>query len=243
MSYYIYKHLDSEGKVVYVGQTKDMKKRQGTHKHKKYIDKIIYVEVSTREIMDLYEKYYISKHNPKFNIDCIGCDYTKYLIDLEHEFKEYDIKEHYVVRTPKREIYKESIPYIKRILQGEFRCLRSEMSEDDYEKLKITARTLAYNIKKYIDKHSLSGGIEFKIFKLILIYKLLRIINQDMHEYELNIFNRFHSVSPVRARGLKETEYTYKTFLNLKVYHWKDDVYYIGQSMVKLTHDDLLSLE
>lgn len=243
MSYYIYKHLDVEGQVVYVGQTKDMKKRQGTHKHKKYIDKIIYVEVSTREIMDLYEKYYISKHNPKFNIDCIGCDYTKYLIDLEHEFKEYDIKEHYAVRTSKREIYKESIPYIKRILKGELRCLRSEMSEDDYEKLKITARTLAHNIKQYINKQSLSGGMEFVIFKLLIRYKLFRAISQDMNSYHLKKFISFCNTSPIKARNLKETKYTYKTFVDIKVYHWKDDIYYIGQSMVKLTHEDLLYLE
>ena len=243
MSYYIYKHYNSDGEVIYVGQTKDMKKRQGTHKHKEHIDKITYVEVSTREIMDLYEKYYISKYNPKFNIDCIGCDYTKYLIDLEYQFKEYDIKENYVARTLKREIYKESTPYIQRILQGELKCLSSEMSEEDYKKLKITTRTLAHNIKKYIDKHPLSGGMDFTIFKLLLRYILFRAISQDMNSNYLKNLESLYKNSPIKARNLKETKYTYKTFVDIKVYHWKDDIYYIGRSMVKLTHEDLLSLE
>ena len=83
MSYYIYKHLDLEGKVVYVGQTKDMDSRQGKHSHSEYVDKILFIEVETREIMDLYEKFYISKYNPKYNIKSKSCNYTKYLIDLE----------------------------------------------------------------------------------------------------------------------------------------------------------------
>lgn len=83
MAYYIYKHLDSNGNVIYCGQTKNIKKRQSEHllnaKWKDEITKIEYAEVSDRMLMDLYEKYYISFHAPKYNIKDISCDYIRFL--------------------------------------------------------------------------------------------------------------------------------------------------------------------
>jgi hypothetical protein len=242
MSYYIYKHLDLKGEVIYVGQTKDMKNRQGTHRHKEYMDKIMYVEVKTREIMDLYEKFYISKYNPKFNIASIDCNYTEYLIDLEHKFIEYNRESHFKQNVRKREIHNDSIPYIKRVLCGEFKNFKCDLSKEDYDNLKLTARTLAHNIKKYIVKNYTTNGVSLKIFKLILIYKLLRIIGTNISENKIKNFIKYLEDCPVQARHLKETNYIYKTFKDFKIYHWKENIYYIGRTMVILNDSELLSL-
>ena len=242
MSYYIYKHLDKNGDVIYIGQTKDMKNRQGTHKHREFIDRIMYIEVKTREIMDLYEKFYISKYTPKFNIASIDCNYTEYLIDLEHRFIEYKIEEGFKQNIRRREICKESIPYIKRTLNGEFKNFKYELSKEDYENLKLTARTIAHNIKKYIDKNKTVNGVSFRVFKLLLIYKLLRIIATNLSDNKIEDFLKYLECSPIASRNLKETNYIYKTFKDFKVYHWKENIYYIGRTMVVLDDIELSSL-
>ena len=95
MAYYIYKHLDSNENVIYCGQTKNIEKRQSEHllnsKWKEEILKIEYAEVSDRMLMDLYEKYYISFHAPKYNIKDISCDYIRFFENLkELTFREYN---------------------------------------------------------------------------------------------------------------------------------------------------------
>ena len=62
--YCVYKHLNENFEVIYVGKSKDMKTRQISHKEnaswKKEIFKIEYAEVTDSMLMDIYEKYYIS---------------------------------------------------------------------------------------------------------------------------------------------------------------------------------------
>ena len=94
MGYYIYKHLNKENEVIYVGQTKDMDDRQGSHKNSsdwaKEIKRIEFTEVSDSMIMDIYEKYYISKLTPKYNKKDIDCKYSDFFVSMkELEFKEY----------------------------------------------------------------------------------------------------------------------------------------------------------
>ena len=101
MSYYIYKHYNSDNQIVYVGQTKNLEKRQGEHflnsKWKNEIHRIEYVEVTDKMLMDLYEKYYIDKDSPKYNKKDVDCQYTRFFNNLEElnfkEFSKEDIKE------------------------------------------------------------------------------------------------------------------------------------------------------
>ena len=70
--FYVYKHLNLEGEVIYVGRTINMDDRQWTHswkaKHKNEIESIEYATLNTKTAMMMYEFYYISKYNPKNNI-------------------------------------------------------------------------------------------------------------------------------------------------------------------------------
>lgn len=74
--YYIYKFLDNNDNVIYVGQTIDMEKRMYQHKSYNYknydlysnIYKVRYAEVESDYHMNIYEIHYICKYNPKYNI-------------------------------------------------------------------------------------------------------------------------------------------------------------------------------
>ena len=94
MSYYIYKHLNSDMEVIYVGLTTNIHNRQSEHKSSSgwsnEIFKIEYAEVSDSMLMEIYEKYYISKYSPKYNKKDIDCLYSRFFKNMEElEFKEY----------------------------------------------------------------------------------------------------------------------------------------------------------
>lgn len=80
--------------VIYVGLSTDMKSRQLTHKSMSHwsneIFKIEYAEVTDNMLMEIYEKYYIDKYLPKYNIKDIDCQYSRFFKNMEElEFKEY----------------------------------------------------------------------------------------------------------------------------------------------------------
>lgn len=74
--YYIYKLLNINDEVIYVGQTTNMNKRMYDHKINNYknwdlysnIYKIRYAEVESDYHMNIYEIHYICKYDPKYNI-------------------------------------------------------------------------------------------------------------------------------------------------------------------------------
>ena len=66
---YVYRYVNSDGKVVYVGKTIDIKKRDYQHvRNEKWCDETLsiqYVEVSNRAEMDMLEGWLISKYASK----------------------------------------------------------------------------------------------------------------------------------------------------------------------------------
>lgn len=72
MKYNVYQHLNENKECVYVGLTKNMEYRQNEHlrtgKHKQEIKTIIYAPVKSKTEMEIYEKYYINKLSPKYNV-------------------------------------------------------------------------------------------------------------------------------------------------------------------------------
>lgn len=93
MSFYIYKHI-LNNEVVYVGKTINMNSRQKQHNKDKewFVKELIveYAEVTDSMLMEIYEKYYIDKHKPIYNIKDINCKYSKFFKSLDElEFKIY----------------------------------------------------------------------------------------------------------------------------------------------------------
>jgi predicted GIY-YIG superfamily endonuclease len=111
--YYIYKFLDINDNVIYVGQTTNMEKRMYQHKKYNYrnfelysnIYKIRYAEVESDYHMNIYEIHYICKYNSKYNTEFKTNN--KRLFDIpEVEWKLYILKKfiencytHYIIAT------------------------------------------------------------------------------------------------------------------------------------------------
>ena len=72
VKYYIYKAIDVDGNVLYVGQTIDIDSRMKTHSsssdwwNKK--KSILIAEIPNKTVMNIYEEYYINKLKPIYNI-------------------------------------------------------------------------------------------------------------------------------------------------------------------------------
>lgn len=68
----MYRFLNQEGDVIYIGKAKDLKNRLHSHRHLPkacYEERVTieYVEFETEDDMDLAERYYVPKYKPKYN--------------------------------------------------------------------------------------------------------------------------------------------------------------------------------
>lgn len=228
MGYYIYKHLNSDMEVIYIGQTKNMNMRQGTHTHFECIHKILFIEVETKEIMDLYEKFYISKYKPMFNKKDKDCNYTKYLVDLEYDFKEY--KKQHKDKIINDMLYPETFSIIKIILKSSELEI-PKLSTELREKLHITIRTMSKNIKRYISRNDNSS---VEIFRLKMLYRMLRIINYGgIRDFKVDL------ESPPRLKGIKEINYNFNFGIPIKMYYYKENIFYVGKFRIVATKDEM----
>lgn len=68
---FIYKFIDSDNKVIYIGKTKDLKRRLRQHKREKEwfneVNKIYFAECLNETDLNIYEVYFINKYTPIYN--------------------------------------------------------------------------------------------------------------------------------------------------------------------------------
>lgn len=76
MSYYVYRFVDENHNIIYVGRTTDLSTRMSTHFGKnghlpkacyEQVHRIDYLQVETKNDMKIKELYYISRYRPLFN--------------------------------------------------------------------------------------------------------------------------------------------------------------------------------
>lgn len=75
MKGYVYRFLDSQGSIIYVGKTNDMKRRMRQHFLRGHLPKECYKKTNEVQYMkfksevesSIYEIYYINKFKPIFN--------------------------------------------------------------------------------------------------------------------------------------------------------------------------------
>src|SRR5690625_15676 len=96
--FYVYMFYDYNGKVVYVGRTNNIEKRIKQHfrgqgnlsKHQyEQVFKVVYAELPSMNDSIIYETYYISMFNPKFNTSLNDGVGTSVIIVNEPKFVEY----------------------------------------------------------------------------------------------------------------------------------------------------------
>lgn len=76
-SYYVYKFLDTNNNIIYIGQTNNIRRRieqehftsmgHLTQECYKNTNKVEYVELNNGDEMNIYERYLINIYNPKYN--------------------------------------------------------------------------------------------------------------------------------------------------------------------------------
>lgn len=92
--YYLYKFINKDNNVIYVGQTENLKKRIASHRAEKiWFNEIIKIEYhicKSKIDVDIYELYYINKYKSKYNSELLYRDNCSFeLVDLC--FIEYDM--------------------------------------------------------------------------------------------------------------------------------------------------------
>lgn len=131
MSYYIYKHLDKNNDILYIGQTINIDRRQKEHTLQSswatQINRVEYAEVTDGLLMDIYEKYYIDIYSPKYNLKDVECKYSNFFKNMKDlDFKEYSLNSVKVNRVKiKDRNFKKNYELMLSILNGLFK---------DYEK-------------------------------------------------------------------------------------------------------------
>ena len=66
--YNVYRHLNKNGEIIYIGKSKNLLSRQRSHRDNSSwfddIDKIEYINLSSKIEMDVAELYLINKYTP-----------------------------------------------------------------------------------------------------------------------------------------------------------------------------------
>lgn len=99
--YYIYKFLDENNEIIYVGKTRDINSRMSTHfgsnghltaECYNNVKKIMYFTCNSGADMDILERYYINKIKPKYNTVDTNLNLS-FDFNLDHNPKwvEYDL--------------------------------------------------------------------------------------------------------------------------------------------------------
>lgn len=94
MNYFIYKFLNKDNEVIYVGKTNNIYARMNQHNQKKYfknkeVVKVLLAQCNSPTDRDIYELYYINLYSPKYNDkQNYGIQFSFALPELE--FYEYN---------------------------------------------------------------------------------------------------------------------------------------------------------
>lgn len=89
---YLYKFLDKYGKILYIGKTDALKKRFYQHKKDKYwwkYVKRIEFALINKNLVDIYERYYINFYNTIYNKKDTKIKYKEFNLKLL-EWSEFD---------------------------------------------------------------------------------------------------------------------------------------------------------
>lgn len=95
----VYRFLNKDNEIIYIGKAKNLSARLSTHTHlpKECYDEKVeveYIEFKTEDDMGFAERYYIMKFNPKYNTILSDKDFNLKSIDLDIKvWKKYSEKE------------------------------------------------------------------------------------------------------------------------------------------------------
>jgi len=169
--YYIYKHLNKDNEVIYVGLTTNMKTRQSNHLStsdwKNEIDRIEYCDAKNEKTMKNLEIYFINKLMPKYNKKDKTGDDVSWMDGAVKEFKfyQYWIKLYFDNKVNDYDKIKTDIDKIKKdrdVLKVEnLKHIKKEIKRSIQKKrIKIEINTKPFTIIKNEDVSLSVDGID-----------------------------------------------------------------------------------
>lgn len=178
-NYNIYKFVDSEENILYIGKSKNIKERIYNHfsishlpeECLKYLFKIEYITVESEYEMNLIEQYLISTINPKYNTVYNIKQNYKYIYLNNLEWKELKRDNSYLKQL---EIKYLKLKNIKEELEEKNQKIKTELEEknqllDKYKKMQDENCTEMSDLYQELDEKN--GAIQAyeKIFENINI--------------------------------------------------------------------------
>lgn len=117
----VYRFVNNQGDIIYIGKAKCLKTRLSNHKHlpeECYLecDKIEFMMFDTEYDMDLAERYFIPRYKPKYNTDMKNNNISLHINDLEIKmWKSYNkIEEVNKINNNKEDLLDCDVEFLKR---------------------------------------------------------------------------------------------------------------------------------
>ena len=202
----VYRFLNKDNEIIYIGKATNLKNRIATHNHlpKSCYDervKIEYIAFENEYEMDFAERYFIPKYKPKYNI--ILCDRVMSMSLSEFDNKVWLSTEEYEKIQTQKRIEKQKLAEQKRIekqkLAEQKRIEKQKLAEQKrIEKQKLAEQKLnkiKNNIEWYI--RCLEDKNDIKI-------------NIDTDDYDINIetYRDFYSyIEDIAEKKINEKKY------------------------------------
>lgn len=214
--YTIYKHLNNEEEIIYIGKSKSLLYRQRQHRENSEwfgeIDSIEYCIFDSKIEMDIAELYYINKYNPKYNSKDKRNDNVSNITIENLQWLEFDMNE-LLIQNSKKEnkaIGDEYLELVKRfITTDKYIVTKDYIDEDvvycDWHKMK--SNRLIQRIDKISSKENKIRTKNGRVYKFSDIILLERLEEYDedcllMEECFYLLFSNYISI-----KNYKEFEY------------------------------------
>lgn len=158
ISYYVYRFLNFNNEVIYVGKTCDLSKRIKGHRHlpySAYIEtcKVEYTTFETYDDMEFAEKYYIMRFNPEYCIAHGNKRLSLSFSTLENkEWKPLNITTSW---TKKMDVEIESLKRLRKANKEIIKELKKEFAKNPNAKKIIRYYDGLYSELEYCESHTL----------------------------------------------------------------------------------------
>ncbi len=109
---YIYRFLDKDENIIYIGKTHDIKGRLNNHNNSGHLSSecycecscVQYIELSSASDRDVYEIYFINKYKPKYNKQSKRDDELTIKLPEDFRWKEIEFNMEYTPNISKDDI-------------------------------------------------------------------------------------------------------------------------------------------
>lgn len=228
MKYILYKYVDNDDKILYIGQTtQELKKRHSQHCSEKSIFKelkLFYTIVENQTQLNTLEALYISKFKPVLNKNLLFALPNDFVFSDNLVFTEYDYQK------PKKDTEKINIKEkIKREKTYNFDCLSSPLySISEKQNASIEQKRKIFSIK------------EFRIILLFYIKSKIEELPVQNISITSKEYYNFYDLNSIRR--LKDENFSFLEKKGELVYLKEENISYLKDELLNETLNSLLKM-